>query len=721
VPHRSPPPFLLGATLLFWGVMTAHPWVGGALALLVEGARWSRLRWDFDDKAISRAWFVSLGLMVMTIALTWLDGNAPRVLQILFLWSPALLLPLQFVQSYGTRDTLPLSAFFYFARRRNLRARSMGLPERELPVVFHYVTFAAALLSASLGPNATSALFLPGLAALIYWALIAVNRGRRVAIFLSLLVISGLAVTGQIGLGKLYRWLDSGEWAGRGEGPPSEHYRTAIGRLGELKQSGDILWRIKQVDGSIPSLLHTSIYNLYDKGSWRFLVPPDKRGLNSDFEALVFTEREGVAYFSVDRDGADRLASPNDDASATRGDLPRFRMRGNATDNMALPVPGNVASLTGFALDGAERNAVGTVRIFPKEAVIDGLILSDPATTPDNPPWRDPVPKPFVPDLKVPDDELAAVRETIDKLGLRDLPLERKLGAIRAWFRRDFRYTRYLSIPPLSPGSHTARSALSTFLTSKHEGHCEYFASAATLLLREAGVPARYAIGYAVMETDFRRGESVVRGIHGHAWCRVWDEKAQRWLDFDPTPPDWLSRESPRLSSWQWLSDAIQRAREDFYLWRNEPGNRLIGASVMGGLGLIGALIIGRSLWRSRRRKADDLRAATRWTGSRPRTPLHDLEKIARKWLGERPPGHPLGRWLAELRSHLDSPALLDEALDLHQQLRFDPAERPEKATQLARLEELTQHLRTSLSAAALRRHRQKIGKAVGASSSPKL
>jgi hypothetical protein len=458
------------------------------------------------------------------------------------------------------------------------------------------------------------------------------------------------------------------------------------------------------VDGPIPSLLHTSIYNLYDKGSWRFLVQPEARGLNKDFEELISLERDGVAY---------HLASPDGDLSATRDDLPRFRMRGNATDNMALPVPGNVASLTGFELDGAERNAIGTVRIFPKEAVIDGVILSDPATTPDNPPWRDPLPQPFTPDLKVPDDELAAVQETNAKLGLRELPLDRKLATLRAWFRRDFRYTRYLSIPPLTPGTKTARSALSTFLTRKHEGHCEYFASAATLLLREAGVPARYAVGYAVMETDFRRGESVVRGIHGHAWCRVWDESTQRWLDFDPTPPDWLGRESPRLSSWQWLSDAIQRAREDFYLWRNEPGNRLIGASVMGGLGLIGALIIGRNLWRSRKRggKAAPV-TGSGWTGPTPRTPLHDLEKTARKWIGERPSGRPLGSWLGDLRRHLDSPELLDEALDLHQRLRFDPAESPEKHRQVSRLEELTKRLLASLSAAALRRHRKHLGKA---------
>jgi len=678
--------------------MTGHPWVGGAMALLLEGARWVRLRWDFDETAFSRAWQLTLGLTVLTVALIWLDGTRFQALQTLFIWSPALLLPLQFVQSYGTRPALPLSAFFYFARRRNVRARSLGLPVREVDVSFDHVTFMAAILSASLGPNAASPLFLPGLAALIYWALIAANRQRKIAIFLSLLMISGLAVAGQTGLGKLYHWLDRGDWSRRDDGNAPNHYRTAIGRLGELKQSGNILWRVKSVDGSIPSLLHTSIYNLYDKGSWLFRAQPEVRGLNADFDGLTTVERDGAVYY---------LVLPKGDLTATRNDLPRFRLRGNASAYMALPVPGNVASLTGFQLDDADRNAVGTVRVLPKEAVIDGMILSDPAATPDNPPWRDPQPRPFTPDLKVPDDELAAVRETNLKLGLRDLPLDRKLAAIRSWFRRDFRYTRYLSIPPLSPGSNAARSALSIFLTSKHEGHCEYFASAATLLLREAGVPARYAIGYAVMETDFRRGESVVRGIHGHAWCRVWDESNQRWLDFDPTPPDWLGRESPRLSSWQWLSDAIQRGREDFYLWRNEPGNRLAGGSIIGGLGLIGAIIIGRNLWRSRRRGGETPTIGSGWTGQATRTPLHDLEKTARKWLGERPPGKPLGRWLTGLRGHLDSPARLDEALDLHQRLRFDPVECPEKTTQVARLEELTKQLRTAMSGAALRRLRK--------------
>ena len=54
------------------------------------------------------------------------------------------------------------------------------------------------------------------------------------------------------------------------------------------------------------------------------------------------------------------------------------------------------------------------------------------------------------------------------------------------------------------------------------------------LLLRELGIPARYAVGYAVHEPS---GHGyVVRERDAHAWCLVWDEATQTWEDFDTTP-----------------------------------------------------------------------------------------------------------------------------------------------------------------------------------------
>jgi transglutaminase-like putative cysteine protease len=662
--HRPPPPFLLGSALLFWGAMTGYPWLGAALALVVEAARWSRLRWNFGEAEFSRAWQISTVLSGLAVLAIWLDGNRFEALQILFRWLPALLLPVQFAQCYGLRPTMPLSAFSFFARRHQERQRQLGLPVRQIEVGFGHVYFVVTLLSATLGRMSGEPAFLPGFAALVAWALLAATRGRRAAVFALLLAASGLAVAGRYGLSALYNWLENSRWPQREARGRSNSYRTSIGQLGELKQSTEILWRLRTEQGPVPQRLHTSVYNLYDRGTWSYRIPPEIRGQNNDFEDLKTVTRDGVVY---------HLASPQSGLEATAGDLPRYRLRGASGTGEPLPVPGDLASLTGFDLEGVERSAVATFRVFPKEAVVSGVLFSQPAATPDAPPWSDPLPQPFMPDLKVPDPERAAVRESVDQLGLRALPLDRKLAAIRAWFRRDFRYTRYLSIPPVTPGGQNGKSALSVFLTKNRAGHCEYFASAATLMLREAGVPTRYAVGFAVQETDLRRQESVIRGIHGHAWCRVWDEDQRRWLDFDPTPPDWLGVEAPHLPSWQWLADAIHRAREDFFLWRSQPENRLRATLAMSAFCLLGLFLIGFRLWKSRHRPRATRPGIPGWTGTAPRTPLHALEKPARRLIGERPPGQTFGHWLARLRDRLDSPDLLDEALALHQRLRFDP------------------------------------------------
>jgi len=77
------------------------------------------------------------------------------------------------------------------------------------------------------------------------------------------------------------------------------------------------------------------------------------------------------------------------------------------------------------------------------------------------------------------------------------------------------------------------------------------------------------------------------------------------------------------------------------------------------------------------------------------RTPLHPLEKSAAKHLPPRPPGQPFGLWLAGLRPHLTDPAALDEAIRLHQRLRFDPA--PPQPPAIARLTDLTKQLEAAL------------------------
>src|SRR5438445_13919 len=58
------PPFLIGASLLFWGWQTEFLIVGAAMGLALESARFIKVRWEVSDDDFSRIWtFCSLLLL----------------------------------------------------------------------------------------------------------------------------------------------------------------------------------------------------------------------------------------------------------------------------------------------------------------------------------------------------------------------------------------------------------------------------------------------------------------------------------------------------------------------------------------------------------------------------------------------------------------------------------------------------------------------------------
>ncbi len=80
------------------------------------------------------------------------------------------------------------------------------------------------------------------------------------------------------------------------------------------------------------------------------------------------------------------------------------------------------------------------------------------------------------------------------------------------------------------------------FLQKTRAGHCELFASAAVLLLRQNGIPARYVTGFVCVERHPSGSYFVARQGHAHAWAEAYDQLRQRWLSIDPTPLDGLRR-----------------------------------------------------------------------------------------------------------------------------------------------------------------------------------
>ena len=64
-------------------------------------------------------------------------------------------------------------------------------------------------------------------------------------------------------------------------------------------------------------------------------------------------------------------------------------------------------------------------------------------------------------------------------------------------------------------------------------GYCEYFATTMAMLLRELGVPTRYAKGFLPGDRD-PSGHETVRSANAHAWVEVYFP-GYGWVDFDPT------------------------------------------------------------------------------------------------------------------------------------------------------------------------------------------
>jgi protein-glutamine gamma-glutamyltransferase len=80
------------------------------------------------------------------------------------------------------------------------------------------------------------------------------------------------------------------------------------------------------------------------------------------------------------------------------------------------------------------------------------------------------------------------------------------------------------------------KDPLAYFLFTRRAGHCEYFATAMTIMLRSIGVPARYVTGFLPGEYNDVGGDYIIRGSDAHAWVEVYFS-GYGWMTFDPTPP----------------------------------------------------------------------------------------------------------------------------------------------------------------------------------------
>jgi protein-glutamine gamma-glutamyltransferase len=633
------PPGLLGAALVFWGWQTGSLPVGAVMAVLLEARHLVRSRWELSRADFNRVSDVSAVFLVLIAIYQFVGTDAARAVLAILESLPLVLLALVTCQVYSVAGTVDLSIFFWSLRRRaNERPDLPGWP---VDLTYPYV--ALALLSAS-AANVRSGTFFAGAVVLAGWALWSARPRRYpVAVWVvTLLLAVTLGWAGHIGVAAGQRAMErvAQGWLLdliRREADPFKS-STALGEVGEVKLSPRIVLRVESPAGTRPpALLREATYNVYNALAWYAV---DARFVP------VAPESDGATW---------KLAPPSSERG--RVTIAAYLRRGTGV----LPAPSGSRQLDNLLVVELARNSLGSIR------VAEGLGLVRYAArfadgTADGPPRSL--------DLVIPRSEQAAVERAAAELGLSDKSPEQALIAVRAWFSSRFRYARFLGARP------EGVSPLADFFFRTRAGHCEYFATGTVMLLRAAGIPARYAVGYAVNEWSSLEGRYAVRANDAHAWALAWIGGA--WREIDTTPPEWVAAERDASAPWARLGDLWSWATYLFSRWRwSEREDRLAGS-----VGWLLVPLIALLAWRLYRRRRVGPLAVRRAGAPPPRRPGDDsafylVEQRLSQLAFPRAAGESLTRWLARVDA-APPPAVttagLPALLALHYRYRFDPA-----------------------------------------------
>jgi hypothetical protein len=631
-------PLLLAAACALWGVQTGQWLIAAAAAIALEAPRVLPLRWNIEQVHFNRlSDFCSVLVVAVAVYLYFTFSN-PRALLLLFQWLPVLLLPLALAQAWSNLPRIDVSAFVWTMRKDPGRDR--------YTVNLGYPCFAVWVFAAS-AANARGPGFYAGLVMLAAWALWAV-RPRRFPlaawlILLALAVGAGYGV--QRGLQHARAWLEEAalEWLDA-SGSRADPYRnrTDLGHIGELKHDDAIVLRVRTKGGIRPPLLlHRASYNGYFGTTWS--------ARNAPLEPRL-------------PDGRSRWVLATGASPSARVTVFDRSPRGNPV----LSLPRGTVEVRGLEALALKRNGLGTVQAESPPGYFTYSAWVDPAAATDDAPQED--------DLRVPKSEQALLARLADELGLPGVSAESAVAAVEAHFAHGFGYSTFQ--PLGSRGS----AALADFLLRTRAGHCEYFATATALLLRAAGVPARYATGFSAQEYSRLEDAYVVRVRHAHAWVKAYVNGA--WRDVDTTPAAWAGVEQDAASSW-WSPLADLWSWTRFRLSQITAGARdeTATTALWTGVALLLATWFGWRLYRQRRlivigeRGPRGEKTGTGTAGSDSEFFLVE-RALARIGL-PRGPGETVMEWLARIGPGLPEGMRASELIELaslHYRHRFDPA-----------------------------------------------
>jgi protein-glutamine gamma-glutamyltransferase len=468
---------------------------------------------------------------------------------------------------------------------------------------------------------------------------------------------------------------------------------TQIGNTGALELSDAILFRVKPNAGfganrrepTFPLYIREATYNQYTSGAWDAVQPKNTpQNPRSTQRHWIFGPQ-----------------TPQITPQTTSVRISASLQRREET----LKLPIGTFDIDNLSVDSMEVNQYGTATVQGKPGEISYTVQFDPTQSLDS--------QPTSLDMAIPQAEQPTMQTVIASLNLKGKSASATVQAISAFFRNNFQYSLLL------PSSQKNTTPLSAFLLGHRSGHCEYFASATSLLLRSAGIPTRYVVGYSVHEYRPSEQQYIVRARNAHAWVMAYVNGS--WITVDTTPASQVlsngngstareGKQAPngnvsktpavgqsatgsvgkvvsQASPAQKTKSFAQKISEGWSILSSTFSKRSDTLLWAGGIIALGLVIIFCALffvWRAihkNRAQRSKWRRRSPLDRSSPPIPnvldseFYLIEKRLGEWGLERQSSETVRQWILRLRQKLPEAKMndLNQIIDLHYCYRFDP------------------------------------------------
>jgi protein-glutamine gamma-glutamyltransferase len=285
--------------------------------------------------------------------------------------------------------------------------------------------------------------------------------------------------------------------------------KVELGRIGSIRQSDQIVMRVK----TAPS-------------PEQLLFDPKWRGLAFDYFDGQVWERSDTSLHEVPLQG--RFYKLEDEVQGTNWITQTFFIEPLST-NVIFSTPRTLAVSRDVGLLRRDSSdSFHTSRQAQKKlsyTAISDPVFPDPSIISDYSTIPADIREKY---LQLPqlDPGIAAMAEEITATVSGSYAKARRL---EHYLRSHYEYS--LDLDGI-PGS---KDPLAVFLLHGGSGHCEYFASAMTIMLRQTGIPARLVNGFRSGQYNRIGGNWTVRQYDAHSWVEAYF-LPYGWLTFDPTP-----------------------------------------------------------------------------------------------------------------------------------------------------------------------------------------